>query len=625
MKLSLGGKVILLVVVAVILISSGCFLSTYLLTIRGSDENMRREVGRVAEAVQIQLDSTAAKMSIAAQATASRPDVAQAIEKVDSAYLQKIGKEIMQKTGSEFITFVDRQGKVVARGHSDKTGDIILNQTNVQKSLAGEASTGIDEGTVVKYSLRAGAPIKSGDGVVGVVSTGIELSSNRFVDEIKRLFGVECNILLKDTWVATTLTKDGQRAVGMKTDNPAILQSVLQRGERFQDEGKIMGHTYQTAYWPLKNAEGKTSGILFIGMDKEQLFKTTRNIIMTILAVVLVLGSVLVIAGILTARSITRPIMHFSHSLKEAADQVSSASVQFTAASQSLAEGASEQAAALEETSSSLEEMSSMTKQNADNAASADILVKQSNQMVDQANISMTELMHSMEQISSASEQTSKIIKTIDEIAFQTNLLALNAAVEAARAGDAGAGFAVVANEVRSLAIRAADAARNTSILIEGTKTKVNGGSDLVHRTNEAFAEVAKSAAKLGSLVSEIAAASCEQAQGIDQINKAIAEMDRVTQQNAANAEESASVSEAMSGQVEQMRQVAFELTTIITGSHGKSNHTELRNRSALRSTADNVRAALPVPKGTKVPTGKAKFVNPNQIIPMDKDEFLPL
>jgi methyl-accepting chemotaxis protein len=215
---------------------------------------------------------------------------------------------------------------------------------------------------------------------------------------------------------------------------------------------------------------------------------------------------------------------------------------QSVAMSQSLSEAASEQAASLEETSSSMEEMASMTRQNASNANEANTLMTETGSVVDDANRSMAELTESMQEITRASEETAKIIKTIDEIAFQTNLLALNAAVEAARAGEAGAGFAVVADEVRNLAMRAADAAKNTANLIEGTAKKIKNGSGIVSKANEAFTKVATGAKKVSELVGEISAASNEQAQGIEQISKAAAEMNSVTQQNAAAAEELASI-----------------------------------------------------------------------------------
>jgi methyl-accepting chemotaxis protein len=176
----------------------------------------------------------------------------------------------------------------------------------------------------------------------------------------------------------------------------------------------------------------------------------------------------------------------------------------------------------------------------------------------------MNALTSSMDQISKASEETSKIIKTIDEIAFQTNLLALNAAVEAARAGESGAGFAVVADEVRNLAMRAAEAARNTSGLIEGTVKRIQEGSGLVVRTSEAFGEVARSADKVGRLVAEISSASHEQAQGIEQVNRAVTEIDKVVQQAAANAEESASASEEMSAQARRMKAMIEELVALM-------------------------------------------------------------
>ena len=215
---------------------------------------------------------------------------------------------------------------------------------------------------------------------------------------------------------------------------------------------------------------------------------------------------------------------------------------QSVATSQILSEAASGQAASLEETSSSLEEMSSMTRKNAENTTHASNLLNGTREAAGNANVSMNDLTRSMKEIAEASEETQKIVKTIDEIAFQTNLLALNAAVEAARAGEAGAGFAVVADEVRNLAMRAAEAARNTSHLMEDIVSKIKRGEHLVTVTNSGFQQVGSSSNKIAGLMSEIAAASQEQSQGIEQINKAVVELNKVTQQNAASAQELASI-----------------------------------------------------------------------------------
>ncbi len=299
--------------------------------------------------------------------------------------------------------------------------------------------------------------------------------------------------------------------------------------------------------------------------------KETRKEIRTVAlliggATLSVIILVLLGAYIFTRRSITLPVTRIIEVLSNAADQANLSSSQISSASRSMAESASEQAASIEETSSSLEEMSSTTRRNADNASEADRIMRETGKTMDAANLSMNGLTSSMKEISHASDETFKIVKTIDEIAFQTNLLALNAAVEAARAGEAGAGFAVVANEVRNLAMRAAEAAKNTAELIKETTQKVQNGSGLVTRTSDEFSKVAQGASRVADLVSEISAASGEQAQGIEQINLAVSEMDKAVQQNTAQAEESASASEELMAQSGELKGIVNDLRRLMQG-----------------------------------------------------------
>jgi signal transduction histidine kinase len=292
----------------------------------------------------------------------------------------------------------------------------------------------------------------------------------------------------------------------------------------------------------------------------------------------------------LVAGRIGKKLSLFATLMQSASEEVASAAGQVASASQSLSEGSSEQAASIEETSSSLEEMAAMTQQNADHARQADALMKQANQTITTANNTMDRMTASMDDITRTGEETQKIVKTIDEIAFQTNLLALNAAVEAARAGEAGAGFAVVADEVRNLAMRAAEAAKNTSQLIEASVKQIKEGAALVDVTNKAFDEVAEQALKVTQLIGEIAAASGEQAQGIVQVNAAAGEMDKVVQQNAATAEESASASEEMSAQAEQMKALVAELAVLVEGGR-RAARAGRANAQASRGPSIEVRA----------------------------------
>ncbi len=267
-------------------------------------------------------------------------------------------------------------------------------------------------------------------------------------------------------------------------------------------------------------------------------------------------------------RSIAKPLNYIVSDLAGGTEQIASASEQVASASQSLAEGTSQQAAGLEETSSSVEEMASMTRQNADNAQQANGLAQESSHMAGEGIEAICQMNDMMGQIQKSSNETAKIIKVIDDIAFQTNLLALNAAVEAARAGEAGKGFAVVAEEVRNLAIRSAEAAKNTAAMIDESVTNAKEGVAITEKASAALEQILASVGKTTDVVGEIAAASQEQSMGIDQINTAIAEMDKMTQQNAASAEESAGASQELKNQANRMRQIIAQLITLVGGRH---------------------------------------------------------
>lgn len=265
-------------------------------------------------------------------------------------------------------------------------------------------------------------------------------------------------------------------------------------------------------------------------------------------------------------RSIVLPLGAAIAVIDAASDQGEAAARDIASSSQRLAEGASEQAASLEEASATLEEISSMTLRNAESAATAQDIASQTRRAADSGTSDMRAMISAMGEIKAASDNISKIIKTIDEIAFQTNILALNAAVEAARAGEAGAGFAVVADEVRALAQRSAVAARETADKIADSIAKSEHGVRVSSKVSAALDEIAEKARRMDELVSEIATGSSEQSTGINQVNTAVSQLDKVTQANAAAAEQSASASEQLSAQSIELHTAVSRLVAVVSG-----------------------------------------------------------
>ncbi|MDR2405496.1 MAG: methyl-accepting chemotaxis protein [Deltaproteobacteria bacterium] len=347
----------------------------------------------------------------------------------------------------------------------------------------------------------------------------------------------------------------------------------------------------------------------------ETLSSITTSLVSLVVGVIVAIVISLLLAIFIT-RGITVPINTVISTLNEGANEVDTAAGELSSASNTLAEGATENAASLEETSAALEELSSMTKRNSDNAIEANSLMSHTNEAVAKAEASMANVIAAMDQIATSGNEIGKIIKTIDEIAFQTNLLALNAAVEAARAGEAGAGFAVVADEVRNLAIRSADAAKNTADLIAATISNINSGSEMVHSTSENFHNVATNSSKVAQLVSEVAEASKEQSQGISQITTAMTQMDKVTQSNAASAEESASAAGQLTIQAENLMRAVDDMSFIVYGS----------NSGGFSGAKKSKGSSMPKPKPTLPPPPAAVRKAParaaeTKALPMDNDD----
>jgi methyl-accepting chemotaxis protein len=406
---------------------------------------------------------------------------------------------------------------------------------------------------------------------IGAINSRLlgELQSSMITDKEKALFARVLET--RDTYTkvrnqAFALAREGKHSEAYNAYEDVVRQAYVGYRDAIQN---LVNHN-------------KASG-LESGARIENAIMASKTFILSGLAVAIVAAGLL---GYIIITGTNKVLNLASRSLRDGALQVTAAAGQVSAASQTLAEGASEQAASLEETSSSLEEMASMAKHNAENVQQAKDLSYQTRIAADAGTADMQQMKQAMDAIKTSSDDVAKIIKTIDEIAFQTNILALNAAVEAARAGEAGAGFAVVADEVRSLAQRSAQSAKETASKIEESISKSIHGVQISEKVAVSLNAIAEKTRKVDSIVAEIANASNEQRQGVDQVNMAVGQMDKVTQSNASSAEETASAAAELNAQAIALEEAVDELGKLV-GNKAEKNELSPRTKLSMKIAKD--------------------------------------
>lgn len=676
MKLSILAKIIAVLMLSILVTGLAIFLTAQFLMKDGFEEEAQKNLIKMESVVSAEIDLLKKRYLDFSALIAENPELINGVLAKDIKTIAPILTVGQQRADAQFIVLTDNEGTVLYRTHSPKRGDSILRQAVLRRALSGQSAVNIERGSVVRFSIRAASPIRHEGKIIGGLVVGESIDSNRFVDRVKKVVGVEMTIFESDNRVSTTLTTEsGTRAVGTKLTNKAALDAVLVHEQSFAANSTLFSRPYKTLYWPLKDMDGKTIGMWFIGLDHSTVEKTIHSIGISSLVAMVIIVFVIGLFGILFSLALLKPLkkcVFFAQAVsagslneelqvktrdeigvlaeslrtmvnalrekitesehatvlaeektrvaeeatrkaEEAAERAENAQREGMLSAAAQLEGlvtnltaqaknltaqiaqsdrsASESSQRLAEAAAAMQQMNATVQevaQNASNAANVSVetkknaedgqeILRQAFTSIDQVHKVSLELQQEMGTLHGHTQNISQIMSVISDIADQTNLLALNAAIEAARAGEAGRGFAVVADEVRKLAEKTMASTNDVSQAISAIQTSaeqsvnkmgeaivaVDAATSYARQSGEALTLIVGNVENTADQVHAIATASEEQSASSAQITQSIAMVNEMASQSTQAMNEAAKAVTGLAEETNRLSALIVEMKQV--------------------------------------------------------------